>query len=414
MTLLPENDRGVSLVWIAVVVFFLMASTALAVDLSGGFNTARTDQTTADLACLAGVAELPNDPGEAINVTVDYVEENWPAMTGQSLSVTGTTASYTDGTGNAVFIDVAYDGDPSKEYVRVTEVSDTFFAKVIGFDNTTVVQEAWCRVEQEGIGGGGLPFGAQPGGFNGSLQKLNPCETGNCGPLLIPRDDASGRSDTLIRNIANGPDRILTPKLGMLDGSENACWDVSAGEECTIVETDTGVSASHLGEGMLQRLEEPGSACSFRGRDFNCDTPEEILGGPLTQPTQKPSLWNEDVHGEFATADLTNHFVWSGEIAKCDSPRLGFMPIVSEDMSWGAGPPWPPFPNGSKDVKVVGFYWVIIIDPNDANDWQGNGSLKQSSAYIIWLENPSCDGEPFDPRVPSLVSKTVLLVNDTN
>lgn len=414
-----HGDRGVAAVWVAVTAMFLLATAALALDVSGAFNTARTDQTTADLACLAGVKELPNSPGAAIAVTVDYVEANWPEMGGQTLTMlSATSAEYSDGSGNTVFIDVADGGDSSKAHVEVTEIQETFFGKAIGVDEVAVSQEAWCRVEDLTVGGGGLPFGAQPGGFNGNLQTLNPCETGNCGPLVIDRDDVSGTSATLIRNIADGPDRILVPDLDTLENA--SCWDVGAGEECSVVTTDPGVSASHLGEGMLQRLERGGNAgplCSFGSRQFNCDTPEQILGSAPTELSSmgRPAGWNDDLHGDFDSVSLANHYYFSGQIARCDSPRLGFMPIVSEDLSWDLGDPIPPYPNGKKNVKVVGFYWVIITDPDEAGDWKGNGNLKQSSADIIWFApgTKCADGTPFEPGNPALTGQSVALVDET-
>jgi Flp pilus assembly protein TadG len=413
-----RNDRGMAAVWVAVIIVFLMGAAALAVDASGAFNTARTDQNTADLACLAGVKELPEDPNAAINVVVEYVEANWPAMTGQTLSVSGTTADYTDGQGNTVTIDVAYGGDPSKAHVAVTEVQETWFAKVLGQNSVTISQEAWCRVDERSIGGGGLPFGAAPGGFNGDLQKLNPCETGNCGPLFIDRDDTSGVGDTIIKNIALGPDRTLVPDLDTLDNPN--CWDVSAGDDCSVVKTDTGVSASHLGEGLLQRLEHTAnSTCidTFNGRDYDCDTMTQILGttpAALDPTGAPPSGWIEGLHGVYGTVDVSNHYYFNGEIAKCDSPRLGFMPIVSENLTWGYGDPVPPYPNGNKDVKIVGFYWVIITQPIDPSDWQGSGPLKSASANVMWFgPGTTCtDGFPIDPTDPTVTTKDVLLVNE--
>jgi hypothetical protein len=254
---------------------------------------------------------------------------------------------------------------------------------------------------------------------------LNPCETGNCGPLFIDRDDVSGTSSILIKNIADGPDRTLAPWLGMFNGSEVDCNlpSTSAGDTCHIVQTDTGVSASHLGEGLLQRLEklQGNEDCidDFKGRDFNCDETADILGSAPTplSPSNKPAAWDDSLHGDYATADLSNHYFFDGTVEKCDSTRLGFMPIVSEDLDWNLGDPSPPFPNGKKTVKVVGFYWVIIVDPNDPGDWQGSGNLKESSADIIWFgPNAKCEDDsiPFDPNDPTLTSESVLLVNETN
>jgi hypothetical protein len=421
-----KTDNGIAMVWLAVTILFITAAAAVAVDASSAFNTARTDQTTADLACLAGVRELP-DTNAAIGQTINYTVANWPALAGNTPTIVGTTATYADGAGNSIAIDAQFGGDPSKMHVEVTEQSDSFFGRVIGANTIPVSQEAFCRVTELKVGAG-LPFGALPAGFQGGLQAPNPCGTnsGNCGALSIPRDDVGGAGPTLIKNIAEGTDRDLTPWLGPIAGAAN-CSAVSAGQECSIVSTDTGVSSAHLGEGMLQRLEnDPGATCTtvVSGRTINCDTLEQVLGpDPLTKLmdafTTQPSFWETSLNGTYDASNTTNHFYFDGVIAKCDSPRLGTIPIVSEDMSWDLGDPNPGWPNGQKDVKLVGRYWVILVDPKDSGDWHGNGNLKTASAAIIWWgPNVECAGPgstttPFDPNT-GLSTKTVKLVNDTN
>ena len=224
----------------------------------------------------------------AIDTAVTYVELNWPQMVGATLTKTLPTATLADGNGNVVEFDTSYDGDDTKMWVEVTELSDTWFSKVIGASSVTVSQEAWCRVEETSVGGG-LPFGAQPGGFNGDLQDLNPCETGNCNPLVIPRDDISGAGPTLIKDIAEGPDRILNALLGSGAGGAN-CSAVSAGDICHILDTDPGVSAAHLGEGPPQRLEDDsGATCTFIPSTSSGSgrVPPASTGIPSIQPTRE-------------------------------------------------------------------------------------------------------------------------------
>jgi hypothetical protein len=130
----------------------------------------------------------------------------------------------------------------------------------------------------------------------------------------------------------------------------------------------------------------------------------------------KPGGWIEDLHGDFDNVDTSNHYYFDGAIAKCDSPRLGFMPIVSQNLEWSPSDPFSPFPNGKKDMKVVGFYWVIIRNPNVPNDWKGSGALKVSTIDIIWFgSKTTCkNGDPFDFANPGTLFTDVLLVNETN
>jgi hypothetical protein len=134
-------------------------------------------------------------------------------------------------------------------------------------------------------------------------------------------------------------------------------------------------------------------------------------------PTQ-PSWWEPSLHGVYNAVSTTNHFYFDGVIAKCDSPRLARMPIVTEDLNWNIGDPDTDWPSGQKEVKFAGFYWLILDDPNDASDWQGNGSLKRADSVVIWWgPNVRCrlggTTYPFDPDNP-ITRKDVFLVNDAN
>ena len=426
MRRLRNDDRGISTIWVAVVALFLVASAALAVDTSGAFNTAQTDQTTADLSCLAGVNELPGDPSAAMNLAVVYAVDNWPELSGHTISVSGTTASYSDATGNEIYVDAAYGGDTEKMQVRITELRSNYFAKAIGSDTTRVVQEAFCRVLEQSTGTG-IPFGAPLGGFTGGMFGPNPCgsNSGNCGSLWIQRDDVGGTSATLISNIAKGTDRKLDDWLGNVAGS-SSCYTVNAGDTCHRTDTDTGVSAAHLGEGFLQRFEDdPGATCEVlvSGRLINCDSPSDVLEASSTAlmtafPSQ-PSWWEPSLYGTYDTANTTNHFYYDGVIAKCDSPRLVRMPIITEDMNWDIGDPDTDWPNGKKEVKFVDFYWLIIENPNDPGDFQGSGNLKTADGIVMWWgPNVECRGSgsttyEFDPDNPT-TRTDVFLVNDTN
>ena len=426
MSRLLHDDRGISALWVAVVALFLVSAAALALDTSGFFNTAQTDQTTADLSCLAGVKEMPEDTTAAIDLAITYAVDNWPEMSGHSTSYAGTTGTYSDGAGNEIFVDAAYGGDPEKMNVRITEAAPVYFGKAIGADATPVVQEAHCRVLEQSTGTG-VPFGAPLGGFTGGMFGPNPCGTnsGNCGSLWIQRDDVGGTGPTLINNIAKGPDRKLDDWLGNQAGS-SSCYTVSAGDTCHRTDTDTGVSASHLGEGFLQRFEnDPGASCTtvVGGRTINCDSPSDVLGSsptPLTTAfASQPSWWEPSLYGDYNAANTTNHYYFDGVIAKCDSPRLARMPIVTEDLNWDIGDPDTDWPNGVKEIKFVDFYWLIIRDPNDPGDWQGSGNLKSANGIVMWWgPNTECQGSgsstyEFDPDNP-VTRDHVFLVNETN
>jgi Flp pilus assembly protein TadG len=418
-----NREEGFGAVWVALVLLFLLAATALAVDVSGFYETARTDQTTADLACLAGVPSLPGDPATARASAAENVRRNFPALAGTTDNTVGPTLTLSDGLGNAVLITTPVGSDANKMQVTVTETDQANFGRVIGASNVPVTQVAYCKVFS--AGGGTLPFGALPGGWAGGLQAPNPCgqNSGNCGALFIDRiDGTTGNNNILIKNISEGSDRDLTPWLGPLGAGSNHCTTSNA-VVCHVVDTDTGVSAGALGTGFVERFDDDSNrSCTMvvGGEALNCDSPSQVLGGApqslyAAMGGSQPSWWDTSLYGPWSVAGTAAHYYWDAVIAKCDSPRFGAIPIVSQNMNWNLGDSNPGWPNGKKDMKIVGMYNVIITDPNDPGDFHGNGNLKQASSILMWYGpnarcvGPSSSNTPFAPGSP----KTYRLVDAT-
>ena len=385
------KERGATALIVAGAMLFIFGAAALAVDTSSFYQAATTDQTTADLACLAGVKELP-DAATAIAAAAEITQLNWPEKSlGTPLS-SGSTGTMTDGNGNSVIIETAYGGATDQMSVTVTELAETEFGSVIGFDSVNVVEVAVCEGSMTASGGGTLPFGAITGGWTGPLQINPPCgpASGNCGALYIERDDASGAGNTLIKNISDGSDRELAAWLGSSVGASN-CSSVVAGDACSIVETDTGVSAAHLGEGFFDRLDgDPGASCTFayKGGVLNCDTPTDILGATwtpiMTAFPSAPTWWDPLLYGTYNSTNTNRHYWYDGTVAKCDSPRLGGVPIVTSDLDWDLGDAHTGWPSGKKDMKIVGMLDVIIEEPYDSGDFFGNKNLQTAAASVVW------------------------------
>ena len=74
---ISNDNSGAVAVIIAICLFALMIATALAVDVGSLFQDKRHLQTVADSAALAGAQELPENPGEAINVATEYANNNY-------------------------------------------------------------------------------------------------------------------------------------------------------------------------------------------------------------------------------------------------------------------------------------------------------------------------------------------------
>jgi hypothetical protein len=389
LTMGKRREEGMVAIWGAITFLFIVGAVAFAADTSGFFKSARADQTTADLACLAGALELPMKD-QALDISAENVKVNFPRVaSGTPDKSVPDQATITVG-GNVVVINTNWDGDPQKMRVHVTSAEPRTFSRIWGSADVPVVQQAICVATPAVAGAGNLPFGAMPGGYSGGLQDCpsNP-NPGNCGPLVIPRDDVNGVGPTLINNIWKGADRLLDDWLGPVTGSTMNCGSVNAGDTCHIIQSDTGVSAAHLGQGFINRLSnDPGASQTFtyRGNVMNADTPAQILGSAPTPLTvalgSQPGWWIPSLWGDWPS-ELGQHYWYDGVVAKCDSPRLARIPIITDNMSWNIGDApgsWP----GKKTVKIVGFFDVIVIDPNGPSDFQGSGNLKTSSAIIMW------------------------------
>jgi Putative Flp pilus-assembly TadE/G-like len=395
-----NNESGFSAIWVALCLLFLLAATALAVDVSGFYETARTDQTTADLACLAGIPSMPENPAVARASGAENAQRNFPSLAAATPSTSGNTLTMSDAFGNSVTITAPFGVDNNKMQVSVTETDQATFGRVIGASDVPITQVAYCKVFAGGSGS--VPFAGMPGGWTGGLQAPNPCGTnsGNCGQLYIPNAAVGGNGGPVFEeNVAEGVDRILTP--GLYPGLVN-CASTPPGASCNVVQTDPGVNAGTLGDGFLRRLSDTsGSSQTFTrsGNSYDADTVADILGSTPAALPARPAAWEDWIHGPWGTADVSNHKWWNDVIAKCDSPRLISFPIVSEEMDWSdtryqAGDPYPQWPNGgSKDMRVIGIYTAILVNPNDANDFFGNGNLKNADSTIIWFgPNARCVG----------------------
>lgn len=398
------RERGATAMIVALSMLFLLGAAALAVDVSGFYGDARSGQTSADLACLAGAAELP-DASAAIQMAAANAKINYPEMSSATLLIlSSTSAALYDGTGNIVTIETNVGGDATRMRVTVTESADAQFAGAIGAGKTTIRQRAVCR-GTPWTGSVGVPMGIIPGPFIGGLFGPNPCGTtsGNCGGLAIGGNGASVFED----NITNGLDVTPTKHhgpAGDIDSDTGLsavdCDAVAGGARCSLVRTKTGSMAGPLGSGLISRLQDDGSAtCTFtyRGDTLDCDTPAQITGSGLESlwtavgPT-RPSYWKDSIFGGWNATNAANHFYYDDVVAKCDSPRRTTIPVVDDDDDWDIGSPISAWPTGSSsDVKVIAMVDAIITDPNDPDDFQGSGSAKSVSAVIVWYgPNAKC------------------------
>lgn len=410
-----HSEEGATAVMVAGALVFLFGMAALAVDTSGFYQTARVGQTTADLACLAGAAELP-DASDAIEMAHAYAVTNWPEMATATLPGSGNPRTVADGNGNSITYEAGYGGDPDVMYVGITDRDPTTFGRVIGSTSVDIAQEAACERELKMGGPGALPMAALPGTFVGNLHDCAAKVTGNCGAL----DVGSGANDWRDA-IANGWDQQLQKHHGDEGSADpdtgNAVIDCPSAGPCSANDTETGNMQGPFEQGTTTRLSVPGAECTEPG-PFNCDSISDVFGSSPVQLedqfSSEPGWWEESLYGPFSAATArSNHYYFSGDIAHCDSPRLGMVPIMwapdkkNDPLDWDLGGPPGSWPSGKGTMKVIGFYLVYIREPATSAD-VGSGPYEADIVYMG--AGTTCDGEPFSFTQTGIPIPTVKLV----
>ena len=399
VTLLERDEQGVALVVVAFSMFMLMAVATLAIDGGLVHTDRRQAQNVADNASLAAAWAIceGRDP------------------TAAALTTAAANGFDNDGVSNTV--NVTDLGD-NRALVEITGSRDAQFGQAIGTETLEVAAEAIAACTSY-RGADAIPFGAPPSGFDGGLQKANPCglDSGNCGRLYSLRLDGSGDvGEDTRKNIAFGTDRLLVP---WVDDYINCSTTFKV--ECNVLPSNTGVSAGQLGDGFLERLSDTKGADQtfpYRGSEYNADSLNDVLGeeAKAVLLKDKPAAWDEGIHGPWKGADLSNHYWIEGTIEKCDSPRLASIVIVTHDMDYDpalykSGQSYPdPWPNGTQDMKVLGHYYIYIDKPNSADDFIGSGNLKHASSKVLWMD-PEAKCANGSPPGPSATNPPILEVS---
>jgi len=87
-----RNERGQVIVLTVIALTVLLGMSALVLDVGSWFRTKRQLQATADAAALAGAQALPDSPGSAYNLALDYAGKNGGGVAGGDVTITSTNA----------------------------------------------------------------------------------------------------------------------------------------------------------------------------------------------------------------------------------------------------------------------------------------------------------------------------------
>ncbi len=239
-----SSERGASAIVVAFGLILLLGVSAVAIDLGAGWNERRQDQTTADLAAVAGAISFGSQAEmvtEALtvaraNLDTQYSDAEWRAMW-QNCTDPGRTAAFVPlaepaawGSGTLDCISLS----PSFFRVRVPEQeTDTSFGKILGVETLSTDAYAVATVWPP-RGAGALPFAVralEPAGeicldTGPSGTTLPPCDGpaegsfGNIAPPmfgnpLIPTspecDQQTSSNNHVAESIAMGIDHIIWP-----------------------------------------------------------------------------------------------------------------------------------------------------------------------------------------------------------
>jgi hypothetical protein len=351
------EDRGATAILIAVILLVLMGFAALAVDIGAGMVERRGDQTSADVAVMAGALEALNGAPAMItealayarlNLPTTYLDAQWQALWEGCIDPPGarnygpyhfTALPAPPGWTPIQPADWCISFDSAHALLRVrvpNQVVVTPFGAAIGFDEIYTSAAAVARMQVLSPGGV-LPFGLPSVAGNGMQLCLSsaptglssdPCTgpvAGNFGTIkarqfgntflgyAVPNCQASPLNKVLAQNIAAGLDHIVvTDPDGLV---ANEVRDECFNNFVDTLNTDTGFGNKGVEDGLVgpvptdglqagvvftPRLKKNGPFASiYNGHDIN-DQPLWDFLLPRDVFTSRPD------YGGTQTADTTD------------------------------------------------------------------------------------------------------------
>ena len=127
MTRLRQSCGQAYVITVLFLSFVLVGMTAAVLDVGSWFRADRALQATVDAAALAGAQALPDDPGQATALALQYANKNGGGISAGDVTISTTVLPF----------------DTIK--VEGTRPAPGFFSKIFGIDTVTVGAEAKAR-----------------------------------------------------------------------------------------------------------------------------------------------------------------------------------------------------------------------------------------------------------------------------
>jgi Flp pilus assembly protein TadG len=374
----PHDERGLAAIWMALVFLFLIGVTALAIDTSGFFNRARVDQTTADLACLAGVQELPLRPDDALTIAAENVKANFPEMAGATSTPIPRGVELIAG-GNVVTINAPAEFNRFRMQISVTSSESRGFSKIWSSSDVLITQLARCTAVAD-TGPTMLPVGVVTGSFDEDLSDCgNNADGGDCGVL---QPGAGSWAEAFEKGVIGEFERHWgnwsspDPETGQVG---IPCPPTPGGytDLCNAVLPEMGPMINEFANGYALRMARADSEwAEFQGIELK--KLDEVFG------PSEPSWWETGVYGSYAS-NKQDQYYWNGDIIGCGSSRMAMMPIMEKNPNWAPGTMGETW-DTSDYLKIVGFYSIYFRDSDSGVE-----------ANVIWFgADATCDGEKLD------------------
>lgn len=177
-----RHQRGQAMVLTLVFLTVLLVMSAAVLDVGAWYRAHRQTQATADATALAGAQELPDNPGGASSLALDYAGRNGGGVTSE---------------------DIAFQSGNHEIKVTARRTVPGFFSKLFGVNSVTARSTATARV-----GGMDSAKWAAPIGVDYRHEKLH------CTPSLHCNPDFDVPTEISFEKVGPGAFRLIN-----IDGS---------------------------------------------------------------------------------------------------------------------------------------------------------------------------------------------------